>query len=59
MADVFLALNKKYFDNLCRWLTYALSRDNFPSALVSDEQKKSFCRMVIKYVPFFRIPLLV
>lgn len=47
-ADVILALNKKYFDSLCRWLNTSLAQDNFPSSLVNLQQKENFCRFVLK-----------
>ncbi len=55
-ADVILALNKKYFDSLCRWLSASLGRERFPSALVSQNQKENFCRSVLKYMFFFPLP---
>ena len=48
-ADVILALNKKYFDSLCRWMSASLGRERFPSALVSQNQKENFCRSILKY----------
>ena len=54
-ADVILALNKKYFDSLCRWTSTALNRERFPSALVSAQQKEHFCRSILKYKMFILI----
>jgi hypothetical protein len=48
-ADVILALNKKYFDSLCRWMSASLGRERFPSALVNQIQKENFCRSLLKY----------
>lgn len=48
LADVLLALNKKYFDSLRRWLNTSLGRDNFPSPLVNSQQKDNFCRSILK-----------
>lgn len=47
-ADVILALNKKYFDSLCRWMSTSLGRERFPSPLVSQPQKENFCRSILK-----------
>lgn len=47
-ADVILALNKKYFDSLCRWLNTVLAQENFPSTLVNHQQKENFCRFILK-----------
>lgn len=48
MADILLALNKKYFDNMCRWMNTCLNQENFPSPNVTREQKERFIRLVLK-----------
>ncbi len=47
-VDVIFALNKKYFDNLCQWLTGFVNTDGFPCSLVSKEQKQQFASLVLK-----------
>merc|ERR1719510_2212527 len=47
-VDVLFALNKKYFDNLCQWLTSLVSTDGFPSSNVTKEQKQQFASLVTK-----------
>ena len=47
-TDILLALNKKYFDNLCRYMLSMVSTDNFPTELCSREAKEHFARSVLK-----------
>jgi len=47
-VDVLFALNKKYFDNLCQWLTTLVNTDGFPSSNVNKEQKQQFASLVLK-----------
>ncbi|KFM72622.1 Importin-13, partial [Stegodyphus mimosarum] len=48
MPDILMALNKKYFDNLCRWMVPFTQQEGFPSYRVSQQQKEEFTRMVLK-----------
>ncbi|XP_023214869.1 importin-13-like [Centruroides sculpturatus] len=48
MPDILMALNKKYFDNLCRWMSTFLQQQDFPSQHVSPVQKEHFTRMVLR-----------
>jgi hypothetical protein len=50
MADLLLALNKKYFDNQARWLHELLVTrdDGFPSPRATQEQRANFAKMVLK-----------
>ncbi|KAL3269998.1 hypothetical protein HHI36_009055 [Cryptolaemus montrouzieri] len=47
-SDIILALNKKYCDNLSRWLHQLLGQDNFPSSKITATQKENFTRAVLK-----------
>merc|ERR1712106_10574 len=47
-TDILLALNKKYFDNLCRYMNSMVSTDNFPTELCSREAKEVFAWNVLK-----------
>lgn len=47
-VDIIFALNKKYFDNLCQWLTALVNTDGFPSGNVNKEQKQQFASLVLK-----------
>lgn len=47
-SDLLLALNKKYCDNLSRWLNTLLAVDNFPSPKISRVQKEQFIRTVLR-----------
>ena len=47
-VDVLFALNKKYFDNLCQWLTSLVNTDGFPSANVNKDQKQQFASLILK-----------
>jgi len=47
-TDILLALNKKYFDNLCRYMNSMVAMDGFPSEFCTREQKEHFARMVLK-----------
>lgn len=47
-TDILLAINKKYFDNLCRYMNTMVSTPNFPTELCSREAKEQFARAVLK-----------
>lgn len=47
-SDIILALNKKYCDNLSRWLNMLLAQENFPSNKVTSTQKENFIRAVLR-----------
>lgn len=47
-VDVLFALSKKYFDNLCQWLTALVNTDGFPSNNVTKEQKQHFATLILK-----------
>jgi len=47
-TDILLALNKKYFDNLCRYMNTMVATQNFPTELCSREAKEVFARNVLK-----------
>ena len=42
-ADVLLALNKKYFDNLCTFMNVLVKEDGFPT------DKVSRCRLILMF----------
>lgn len=48
MTDLLLVLNKKYCDNLARWLNNYLSQDGFPSPKITKEQKEVFIKTVLR-----------
>ncbi|GIX84233.1 importin-13 [Caerostris extrusa] len=48
MSDILMAFNKKYFDNLCRWLGSFPRQEGFPSPRVTQRQKEDFARTVLK-----------
>lgn len=50
LSDIILALNKKYCDNLSRWLNTLLTQENFPSPRISAQQKDTFIKIVLRYV---------
>lgn len=47
-GDILLALNKKYCDNLSRWLNSLLNQENFPSPKLTAQQKETFIRVVLR-----------
>ena len=47
-TDILLALNKKYFDNLCRYMNTMVNTPSFPTELCSREAKEQFARAVLK-----------
>lgn len=49
-ADVFLAFNKKYPAELAVWLKNVMVQPNFPTQLVSEEEKLRFVSQIIKWV---------
>ncbi|KAF8794081.1 Importin-13 like protein [Argiope bruennichi] len=48
MSDILMAFNKKYFDNLCRWLGPFIQQEGFPSFRVTQRQKEEFARLILK-----------
>ncbi|CAL1278540.1 unnamed protein product [Larinioides sclopetarius] len=48
MPDILMAFNKKYFDNLCRWLGPFTQQEGFPSFRVTQRQKEEFARLILK-----------
>lgn len=48
MADILLVLSKKYFDNLCRWLSALVHRPDFPSPRVTSSDKEHYVRLILK-----------
>ncbi|GFY54023.1 importin-13 [Trichonephila inaurata madagascariensis] len=48
MPDILMAFNKKYFDNLCRWVVSFTQQEGFPSFRVTQRQKEEFARLVLK-----------
>jgi len=47
-TDIVLALNKKYFDNLCRYMNSMVNTEGFPTEVCTREQKEHFARTVLK-----------
>ncbi|KAJ8931893.1 hypothetical protein NQ314_015162 [Rhamnusium bicolor] len=47
-SDILLALNKKYCDNLSRWLNSLLAQEGFPSPRISTRQKEAFIKSVLR-----------
>ena len=47
MADILMALNQKYFDNLTRAMNSVVQRDGFPTRNVNREQKTHFVRLIL------------
>lgn len=52
LADLLLILNKKYCDNLSRWLYQTISINGFPSPKASVDNKQHFVKSVLKWVKF-------
>lgn len=48
LSDIILSLNKKYCDNLARWLNTLLAQDGFPSPRITSQQKQQFIKLVLK-----------
>ena len=48
LSDIILTLNKKYCDNLARWLHTLLQREGFPSPRVTMEQKENFIKAILR-----------
>lgn len=53
LSDIFLVLNKKYCDNLSRWLPALLYQDGFPSPKLSVKYKENFVKLVLRYLYTF------
>uniref|UniRef100_A0A0A9XGA6 Importin-13 n=3 Tax=Lygus hesperus TaxID=30085 RepID=A0A0A9XGA6_LYGHE len=47
-ADIFLMLNKKYCDNLARWLNTILAHPNFPTEKATSAAKMKFTKDVLR-----------
>lgn len=47
-SDILLALNKKYCDNLSRWLNSILSQEGFPTPKISAPQKDAFIKSILR-----------
>ncbi|XP_018575465.1 importin-13 [Anoplophora glabripennis] len=47
-SDILLALNKKYCDNLSRWLNTLLAQEGFPSPKIGTQQKEAFVKSVLR-----------
>ncbi|XP_073976588.1 importin-13-like protein cdm [Rhodnius prolixus] len=47
-SDILLALNKKYCDNLARWLNSTLAQENFPTERATPESKAHFTKMILR-----------
>ncbi|CAG2100376.1 unnamed protein product [Medioppia subpectinata] len=47
MADIVMALNWKYFDNLTRCVNALILKDGFPTAHVNHEKKTHFVRLIL------------
>lgn len=48
LSDIILSLNKKYCDNLARWLQTLLAQDGFPSPRLTSQEKENFIKLVLK-----------
>lgn len=48
LSDIILSLNKKYCDNLARWLHTLLAQDGFPSSRLTSLQKENFIKCVLR-----------
>ncbi|KAG1700926.1 Importin-13 [Nymphon striatum] len=48
IPDIILALNQKYFDNLCHWINILNSNENLPVPTVTKEQKLMYTRNILK-----------
>ncbi|KAJ1531786.1 hypothetical protein ONE63_000442 [Megalurothrips usitatus] len=48
IIDVLLALNKKYCEDLSRWLTSMLTQENFPTHRPSVQEKEQFAQAVLR-----------
>ncbi|CAN8004025.1 unnamed protein product, partial [Ixodes hexagonus] len=48
MADILLALTKKYFNETCHWATLLIQRPGFPSSQLTLEKKEHYLRLLLK-----------
>ncbi|XP_074028652.1 importin-13-like protein cdm isoform X2 [Leptinotarsa decemlineata] len=48
LSDIILALNRKYCDDLSRWLNSLMSQEGFPSPRISARQKEIFIKTVME-----------
>lgn len=47
-VEVLFVLNKKYCDDLSRWLNVQLTQKDFPSSFVNNNQKQQFMVAVLR-----------
>lgn len=47
-ADVLLALNKNYFDNLCSYVNGLVKEDGFPSEKITSQQKTHYGQLILR-----------
>ncbi|CAH0554758.1 unnamed protein product [Brassicogethes aeneus] len=47
-CEIFLALNKKYCDNLGRWLGATLAQEGFPTPRINAQQKEHFMKSILR-----------
>ncbi|KAF2883130.1 hypothetical protein ILUMI_23047 [Ignelater luminosus] len=48
LSEILLVLNKKYCNNLARWLNTQLILEGFPSPLITQQQKEHFIKLVLR-----------
>ena len=48
MADVFWALNKHCFEQLCTWMNDVVNNDGFPCPRAARVEKEQFARKILK-----------
>ena len=48
MADVFWALNKHCFEQLCTWMNDVVNNDGFPCPRAARVDKEQFARKILK-----------
>lgn len=56
IIDVLLALNKKYCEDLARWLPSVLGQENFPTPQPTVQEKEHFVQCVLRFVNRFLNP---
>lgn len=50
IIDVLLALNKRYCEDLARWLPSVLAQENFPTPRPTIQEKEQFVQSVLRFV---------
>lgn len=50
IIDVLLALNKKYCEDLARWMPAVLGQENFPTSRPTVQEKEQFVQAVLRFV---------